>query len=172
MSFSTIGRYEVISELAHGSMGVIFLARDPFVQRSVVVKVLNYQFAEEEHHRNFFQQEAKIIASLEHPCIVPIYDFGWFASQPYIVMRYMEGGTFRDVRKTRDIDRLEFGKLVRGRAIRCTTDIDQHDIICLSLPLHITRPAKQAAGLIRGTSARHDPSVRITGCDQLEWLGL
>ena len=113
MSLSNIGRYEVISELAHGSMGIIFLARDPFVHRSVVVKVLNFQFAEEEHHRSFFQQEAKIIASLEHPCIVPIYDFGWIGSQPYFVMRHMEGGTFSDVRKTRDIGLPEFGKIIQ-----------------------------------------------------------
>ena len=44
MALATIGRYEILSELAQGGMGVIFLAHDPFVQRPVIVKVLTYQF--------------------------------------------------------------------------------------------------------------------------------
>ena len=64
MEVSTIGRYEILSELAHGGMGVIFLAHDPFMQRPVIVKVLTYQFVHEEFHRDFFQQEAKIIEGL------------------------------------------------------------------------------------------------------------
>ncbi len=113
MTLSTIGRYEILSELAHGSMGVIFLAHDPFVQRSVIIKVLTYQFAIEEYHREFFQQEAKIIASLEHPYIVPVYDFGWIGSQPYIVMRYMEGGSLEDILKVRRLKLTEFSKILQ-----------------------------------------------------------
>ncbi|NTV37788.1 MAG: hypothetical protein HGA82_01100 [Anaerolineales bacterium] len=37
-----------------------------------------------------------MIAALEHPCIVPIYDFGWYGQQPYIVMRHMAGGSLAD----------------------------------------------------------------------------
>ena len=96
MSLSTIGRYEIESELATGGMGVIILAKDPYIQRQVVVKVLMYSRTTEEVYRDFFQNEAEIIAALEHPCIVPIYDFGWHGQQPYIVMRYMAGGSLQD----------------------------------------------------------------------------
>lgn len=112
MSGSTIGRYEVLSELAQGGMGVIFLAHDPFVQRPVIVKVLTYSFAMEEFHREFFQQEAKIIASLEHPYIVPVYDFGWHGAQPYIVMRYMVGGSLADLMKRQELKLADFSKIL------------------------------------------------------------
>lgn len=96
MSISQIGRYEVETELTQGGMGVIFLARDPYIQRQVVVKVLMYSRTLDEIYREFFQREAEVIAALEHPCIVPIYDFGWHGEQPYIVMRYMSAGSLDD----------------------------------------------------------------------------
>jgi len=112
MTVSTIGRYQILSELVQGSMGVIFLAHDPFVQRPVIIKVLSYRFALEEFHREFFQQEAKIIASLEHPYIVPVYDFGWHGSQPYIVMRYMAGGSLESKMKRGELKLSEFAKIL------------------------------------------------------------
>jgi serine/threonine-protein kinase len=96
MNVSTIGRYEIESELTTGGMGVIILAKDPYIQRQVVVKVLMYSRTLDEIYREFFQNEAEVIAALEHPCIVPIYDFGWHGQQPYIVMRYMAGGSLQD----------------------------------------------------------------------------
>lgn len=96
MSASTIGRYEIESELATGGMGVIILAKDPYIQRQIVVKVLMYSRTLDTVYRDFFQNEAEVIAALEHPCIVPIYDFGWHGQQPYIVMRYMAGGSLQD----------------------------------------------------------------------------
>ncbi|NWF63287.1 MAG: serine/threonine protein kinase [Chloroflexi bacterium] len=96
MNVSKIGRYEVEAELATGGMGLIILAKDPYIQRQVVVKVLMYSRMTDDVYREFFQQEAEIIAALEHPCIVPIYDFGWHGRQPYIVMRYMAGGSLQD----------------------------------------------------------------------------
>ncbi len=113
MSSSTIGRYQVLSELAQGGMGVIFLAHDPFVQRSVIIKVLTYQFAMDDFHREFFQREASIIASLEHPCIVPVYDFGWHGTQPYIVMRYMMGGSLDGLMKVQKLKLAEFSKILQ-----------------------------------------------------------
>lgn len=96
MSVSQIGRYEVERELTQGGMGIIFLARDPYIQRQVVVKVLMYSRTLDDVYREFFQREAEVIATLEHPAIVPIYDFGWHGKQPYIVMRYMSEGSLDD----------------------------------------------------------------------------
>lgn len=96
MSISQIGRYEVENELTQGGMGIIFLARDPYIQRQVVVKVLMYSRTLDEVYREFFQREAEVIAALEHPAIVPVYDFGWHGEQPYIVMRYMSEGSLDD----------------------------------------------------------------------------
>jgi len=112
MTASTVGRYEILSELAQGGMGVIFLAHDPFVQRPVIVKVLTYRFALDDIHREFFQREAKIIASLEHPYIVPVYDFGLQGAQPYIVMRFMAGGSLENKMKNQGLKLSEFAKIL------------------------------------------------------------
>lgn len=96
MSVTKIGRYDIEKQLAQGGMGLIFLAKDPYMQRQVVVKVLMYSRTTDDVYRDFFQQEAELIAALEHPCIVPVYDFGWHGEQPYIVMRYMSGGSLED----------------------------------------------------------------------------
>ena len=113
MSVSKIGRYEIEKELTQGGMGVIFLARDPYIQRQVVVKVLMYSRVMDELYREFFQQEAELIATLEHPCIVPIYDFGWHGEQPYIVMRYMAGGSLDDRMRKEEIKHTEIAHIFK-----------------------------------------------------------
>jgi serine/threonine-protein kinase len=113
MTVSTIGRYEVEKEIAQGGMGVIFLARDPYIQRQVVVKVLMYSKTMEEVYREFFQQEAELIAALEHPCIVPIYDFGWHGEQPYIVMRHMSGGSLDDHLKQGELKLTDMAHIIK-----------------------------------------------------------
>lgn len=99
MTVKQIGRYEIERELAQGGMGLIFLARDPYMNRQVIIKVLMYNRTMDEFNREFFQREAELIAALEHPAIVPVYDFGWHGQQPYIVMRYMSEGTLDDLIK-------------------------------------------------------------------------
>lgn len=113
MTLSTIGRYEVEAELTQGGMGVIFLARDPYIQRQVVVKVLMYKHTLDDIYREFFKREAEVIAALEHPCIVPIYDFGWHGQQPYIVMRYMAAGSLDDRLKKGEIKLTEMAHILK-----------------------------------------------------------
>ncbi|MBK6644419.1 MAG: serine/threonine protein kinase [Anaerolineales bacterium] len=113
MSVTTIGRYEIESELTTGGMGVIILAKDPYIQRQVAIKVLMYSRTLEDVYREFFQNEAEIIAALEHPCIVPIYDFGWHGQQPYIVMRYMAGGSLQDRINTGEVKMTEMGRILK-----------------------------------------------------------
>lgn len=113
MEITTIGRYEIERELAQGGMGIIFLARDPYIQRQVVIKVLMYSRTLDEVNRDFFQQEAELIAALEHPCIVPIYDFGWYGKQPYIVMRYMSGGSLADRLQKEELKQTEIAHVFK-----------------------------------------------------------
>jgi len=100
MSAQKIGRYEIVKEIGRGGMAIVYLANDPFFERQVAVKVISRKLAEEttdfEQFRARFQREAKVIAALEHTCIVPVYDYGEDDSQPYIVMRYMTGGTLSE----------------------------------------------------------------------------
>ena len=113
MNASKIGRYEIESELTTGGMGVIILAKDPYIQRQVIVKILMYSRTLDEIYRDFFQNEAEVIAALEHPCIVPIYDFGWHGQQPYIVMRYMSGGSLQERLNKEDIKMTEMGHILK-----------------------------------------------------------
>ena len=77
-------------------MATVFLARDPLIGRDVAVKVLPREFLHDPSFRGRFEREARTIAMLEHPAIVPIYDFGEQDGQPFLVMRYMKGGTLAD----------------------------------------------------------------------------
>ena len=113
MSVTKIGRYEIERELGRGGMAVVLLARDPAMKRQVAVKVLPRQFTFDPQFRARFQREAEVIAALEHPAIVPIYDFGEYDDQPYIVMRYMPGGSLAD--------RLKRGALPLAEAARIFT---------------------------------------------------
>jgi len=88
-----VGRYEVASELGRGGMAVAYLARDPFTKREVVVKVMMGNLSADPEFTRRFEQEAQVIAGLEHPFVVPVYDFGYHEHEPYIVMRYMTGGS-------------------------------------------------------------------------------
>lgn len=54
-----------------------------------------------------------MIAALEHPCIVPIYDFGWHGQQPYIVMRYMAGGSLADRLEKEEIKQTEIAHIFK-----------------------------------------------------------
>ena len=93
MAFEKIGRYEVRGEIGRGGMATVFQAYDPRFEREVAIKVLPREFTHDAQFRTRFEREAKTIALLEHPAIVPVYDFGEEEGQPYIVMRYMSGGS-------------------------------------------------------------------------------
>lgn len=93
-------------------MASVYLARDPFIKRDVAIKVLSYELTQDPLFLNFFYQEAEAIASLEHPSIVPIYDFGLHGVQPYIVMRYMPNGSLQSRLKRRGLTRQELCDLI------------------------------------------------------------
>lgn len=93
-----IGRYEVKSELGRGGMAVVFRALDPQVKREVAVKILPAQYLGDPEFRSRFEREAQTVATLEHPSIVPLYDFGEDPNshQLYFVMRLMSGGSLSE----------------------------------------------------------------------------
>ncbi len=92
-----IGRYEIKSELGRGGMATVYRGYDPRFQREVAVKVLPPELLHSDpQFRMRFEREARIIAQLEHPSIVPVYDVGEENEQPYFVMRYMSGGSLSE----------------------------------------------------------------------------
>lgn len=88
-----IGRYEIKNEIGRGGMATVFLCYDPQFNREVAVKMLPVESLHDPQFRGRFKTEAQTIAALEHPAIVPVYDYGEEGDQPYLVMRYMLGGS-------------------------------------------------------------------------------
>ena len=91
-----IGRYEILETLGRGGQATVYRAYDPVMQREVAIKVLPSTLADDAQARERFEREAHTIAALEHPAIVPVYDFGEYDDGLYIVMRLMKGGTLTD----------------------------------------------------------------------------
>ena len=96
MAKKKIARYEIQSEIGRGGMAAVYLAHDPNFRRNVAIKLVSGNLEHNEDFRQRFEREARLIARIEHPAIVPVYDFGEHNGQLYLVMRYMQGGTLAD----------------------------------------------------------------------------
>ena len=86
------GRYRLDQVLGQGGMATIFRATDSKLDREVAVKVLRPEFGADAEFVERFRHEAKAAASLSHPNIVQVYDFGADPAGPYIVMEQVAGG--------------------------------------------------------------------------------
>jgi len=91
-----LGPYRIISQIGKGGMATVYKAYQASVDRYVAVKVLPSQLAESHEFTARFQQEARIVAKLEHPHILPVFDYGESDGIAYFVMRYLETGTLKD----------------------------------------------------------------------------
>jgi WD40 repeat protein/predicted Ser/Thr protein kinase len=92
-----IGEYHIVESIGSGGMGQVFKAYQPSFDRFVALKVLPEHMAEDPHYIERFEQEARIIAKLEHRHILPVYDFGHVGGVAYLAMRYLRGGTLKDL---------------------------------------------------------------------------
>lgn len=89
------GRYKVLEIIGGGGMSHVYLAHDKILNRDVAMKVLRYDFTNEEELHRRFQREASSVTSLAHPNIVAIYDVGEDQDIHYIVMEYVKGKTLK-----------------------------------------------------------------------------
>ncbi len=90
-----VGPYRVIEQLGSGGMATVFKAYHPALDRYVAIKVLHAAFKADPQFFERFQREARIVAKLEHPHIIPVYDFNEHHGEPYLVMRFVEGETLK-----------------------------------------------------------------------------
>ena len=93
-----VDQYMLQEQIGEGGMGVVFSAEQPSMNRMVAIKFLSEEeYGEyEAGGEKRFEREVQMIAQLEHPNVLPVYAFGYQDETPYIVMRYMTGGTFSD----------------------------------------------------------------------------
>ncbi len=111
MSFvlgENVGPYRVTDQLGQGGMATVFKAFHAALDRYVAIKVLHPAFKEDPHFTSRFQREARVVAMLEHPNIVPVYDYAEHNGHPYLVMKFIEGQTLKA--------RLDQGPLTKSKA--------------------------------------------------------
>ncbi|MCC6300987.1 MAG: protein kinase [Anaerolineales bacterium] len=98
MSFNVgdnVGPYKIIEQLGQGGMATVFKAYHAALDRYVALKALHAAFGEDATFITRFQREARVVAKLEHPNIVPVYDYAQHEGRPYLVMKYIEGDTLK-----------------------------------------------------------------------------
>ncbi len=98
MSFTigqTVGPYTIIEQLGQGGMATVYKAFHANLSRYVAIKVLHVAFSSDEGFQERFKREAQIVGRLDHPHIVPIFDYAMLQNQPYLVMKFIEGQTLK-----------------------------------------------------------------------------
>ncbi len=94
-------------------MATVYHGYDPRFERDVAVKVLPREFLHDSTFRARFVREAKTIAALDHPAVVPVHDYGEDDGQPYLVMRLMTGGTLSDRLQQGPLPAAEVARIMR-----------------------------------------------------------
>ncbi len=107
--------FELREQIGAGSYGAVYRAIQPAVNREVAVKIILPKFANDPDFIRHFEAEAQTIAQLEHPHIVPLYDYWREPDNAYLVMRYLRGGSLRQA--------LQNGPWEIGRAVNLVEQI-------------------------------------------------
>ena len=123
-----LGDYELLEEIGRGGQGVVFRARQKSLNRMVALKVIGLgQWATKAHLKRF-RLEAEAAASLDHPCIVPIYEVGERDGQCYFSMKFVEGGQLDEVVKHTPLSIRQAVELI-AKVARTVHYAHQHGIL-------------------------------------------
>ena len=91
------GKYEAISQLGAGAMGVVWRARDPILGRTVAIKTISAALGSDDENKQRFLREAQAAAQLNHPNIITIHDFGQEHEELYMAMELLEGKDLKEL---------------------------------------------------------------------------
>ncbi len=95
MPGAQVGPYQILEQLGQGGMATVYKAYHPALDRYVALKALHPAFLEDPNFLERFRREARVVARLDHPNIVPVYDFSEHEGRPYLVMKFVEGETLK-----------------------------------------------------------------------------
>jgi len=113
LSGRTFGQYQLVEPISSGGMATIYKAYQPALDRIVAVKVLPEYLLAQAGFLERFKIEAQAIAKLDHPHILPVYDYGEAERTPYLVMKYVPGGTLKDLMAQGPLDVRQAAQLLR-----------------------------------------------------------
>src|SRR5437899_112901 len=123
-----LGDYELLEEIGRGGQGVVFRARQKRLNRTVALKVIGLgQWATQAHLKRF-RLEAEAAASLDHPCIVPIYEVGERDGSCYFSMKFIEGGQLDEVAKRQAMSLRDAAQLI-AKLARTVHHAHEHGIL-------------------------------------------
>jgi serine/threonine protein kinase len=97
------GQYQIVAPLGEGGMAAVYKAYQPAMERHVAIKVLPRHMTSSAEFVNRFRREARLVAQLQHPHILPVFDYGEQDGYPYIVMPFVVSGTLADVLRSRPL---------------------------------------------------------------------
>ncbi|HEY1353057.1 MAG TPA: protein kinase [Ktedonobacteraceae bacterium] len=93
----SLGHYRITRQVGYGGMATVFLAEDFHLGREVTLKVFWPRLGDTQNFLRRFEREARVLAQLDHPNILPVYDYGEQGDLAYLVTPYMSGGSLKDV---------------------------------------------------------------------------
>jgi branched-chain amino acid transport system substrate-binding protein len=171
------GHYQIVAPLGEGGMAAVYRAYQPSMERFVAVKVLPRHMASSEEFVSRFRREARLLAQLQHPHILPVFDYGEADGYPYIVMPFVQSGTLAGLLQSRRLSLQEVRRIMtqlgdalsyahtRGMIHR---DIKPSNVLidergnCLLTDFGLARMAESAtkittSGTVMGTPAYMSP---------------
>ena len=163
-SVQKIGRYEIEQVVGPRGPFVVYLAYDPQLHRQVAIKLLSTEFAPETEYQTRVQREVELIAALDHPNIVQVYDFGNHQGHPFVVMPFLTGGTLAMRLKSGPLGLPQLAPII-GRVAAALDAAHRQGIIHRQLkPDHILFDAQDRVYLSDfGLSAVSELSTASTG---------
>ncbi|MEO1444442.1 MAG: serine/threonine-protein kinase, partial [Chloroflexota bacterium] len=97
LSGQNLKGYELVEKIGEGGFGAVYRAYQPLIKRDVALKAILPEHTNTPEFVRRFEAEAQLVANLEHPYIVPLYDYWRDADGAFLAMRWLRGGSMKDV---------------------------------------------------------------------------
>lgn len=111
-----IGQYTIVKRIGSGGMAVVYEATHTRLGRTVALKMMHAGFQDDPDLLRRFEREAQVVGGLDHPNIVPLYDYNTFDQTPYLVMKLVQGRTLKWHLRKRNLPLAEIGVICVGVA--------------------------------------------------------
>ncbi|GMV79602.1 MAG: hypothetical protein AMXMBFR7_07860 [Planctomycetota bacterium] len=162
------GRYQLLREIGSGGQGVVYHAYDTVLDRDVALKVLQASFHTDQEMLALFRHEAQVAARLNHPHIVPIFDFGIQQGSPFLIMPLVEGPSLDRLIARRGALPAAFALSVLTQAVEALAYAHSRGVVHLDvkpgnilLRLSASLPPAEALG---------EPSILLTDFTMADWF--